>query len=99
MGSEQAIEITFDLHAYSIDAIQRAAYGLASLASAEVRLRDADIICTLRPRTTPPIADLADRLRDSAIDEALRERIREETADVRNLILSVAYSRIELTDD
>jgi His-Xaa-Ser system protein HxsD len=43
-------------------------------------------------------ATLVSELRCEVLDQVLRERIRAETADVRNLVLALAFSRTGLAE-
>src|SRR5262245_41702401 len=90
-------QLTFDSSAYSVDAIQRAAYRFSNRLSCDLSASDEAIECTLHlPDGTEDIdATLAD-FRNEVLDQVLRERIRAETADVRNLILAVAFSKTGL---
>ncbi len=90
---------SFDLAAYSVDAIQRAAYRLSDRASCEVVVGETAIEVELTPLTADSDASLLlAELRSEALDQVLRERIREETADVRNLVLALAFSRTGLIE-
>lgn len=95
MSSER---VSFDLGAYSLDAVQRAAYRLSARASSEIAVEEKTIEVVLRPLGDEDLATIAGELRSEALDQVLRERIREETADVRNLVLAVAFSRTGLTE-
>ena len=91
--------VSFDLGAYSTGAIQRAAYRLSDRASAEILIGDGTIEIELTPLAEDAsIEDLVGELRSEALDEVLREQIREETADVRNLVLALAFSRTGLAE-
>lgn len=90
---------SFDLTAYSVDAIQRAAYRLSDRASCEVVVGEATIEVEVTALAEDSDASsLLAELRSEALDQVLRERIREETADVRNLVLALAFSRTGLAE-
>lgn len=92
--------LTFEAALHSADAIQRAVYNLSDRLSAEIATVDGSFHCTLRlPDATDAEleATLAD-FRNEVLDETLRERVREQTHDVRNLILALAFSETGLVD-
>lgn len=83
-----------------MDAVQRALYRLSDRTSGEVRVIDGRIRCTLHPGSDDEndlVSLLAD-LNNEVLDETLRARIRDQTADVRNLILALAFSNTGLID-
>jgi His-Xaa-Ser system protein HxsD len=94
-------EVTFDADAYSVDAIQRALYKLSDRLSGDVRRSEGLYSCRLRAEATDD--DAVERLvaafQMEVLDETLRERIRVETSEVRNLILALAFSNTGLVDD
>jgi His-Xaa-Ser system protein HxsD len=97
--SMSSVRGSFDLGAYSVDAVQRAAYRFSDRASAEITVGDSTIEVEMIP-----IAEDADgaallaELRSEALDQVLREKIRDETADVRSLVLALAFSRTGLAE-
>jgi len=94
-------EIAFDSNAHSADAIQRAAYRFSDRLALDLRSSEGSFNCTLH------IADQADTDVDSLIadfrcevlDQVLRERIRAETEDVRNVVLAFAFSNTGLSQE
>ena len=91
------VEILLDATAYSADAIQRAAYRFVDRFSFELEREGENFHCTLCfPDDLDPetVADF----RTEVLDEVLRERIRAETEGVRNLILSLAFSKTTLIE-
>jgi His-Xaa-Ser system protein HxsD len=90
--------VVFDLGAQSLDAVQRAAYRLSDRASFEITVGEGSAEVLLTPTEGGDRARLEAELRNEVLDQVLRERIREETADVRNLILALAFSRTGLTE-
>jgi His-Xaa-Ser system protein HxsD len=87
-------ELTFERDSHSADAIQRAAYRLSDRLSIDLSSSEQIFTCTTHVETDD--ADLADSIvtdfRKEVLDQVLRERIREETEGVRNLILALAFS-------
>ena len=88
-------EVRFHLSAASVDAIQRAGYRMSDRLSIELEVEVDGFRCALHVKTDDvDEADEAVRdFRTHVLDEVLRARIREETTQVRNVILSVAFSR------
>lgn len=89
--------LSFDPRTTSIDALQRAAYRLSDRLSVDIRLGEA-IECTLFAAAGHEPDELAMALRNAVLDEVLRERIRDETAATRNVILALAFSQTGLGD-
>ena len=92
------VEVLFAAEAHSPDAIQRAAYRFADRCSVHFARDGANFLCELS------FADAVDSqvVREFEIavnDEVLRERIRDETRDVRNLILALAFANTGLVQD
>jgi His-Xaa-Ser system protein HxsD len=102
-GNKASIHtITFDPSCYSADAVQRAAYTFGSEFSCLVSNdHDGPLRCEIRfpPETdSSEIEHLIARFQNEVLDYSLRERIRDETREVRNLILAVAFSQTGLVD-
>jgi His-Xaa-Ser system protein HxsD len=95
MSSQRA---SFDLSSYSLDAVQRAAYRLSDRASCEILVEEGAVEVVLTPLGDGDVAEMVAELRNEALDQVLRERIREETRDVRNLVLALAFSRTGLIE-
>jgi His-Xaa-Ser system protein HxsD len=91
--------VSFDAQAYSIDAVQRAAYRLSDRISCEISGGEGTVEVEVTALENPSdVTVLIAELRNEALDQVLRERIREETADVRNLVLALAFSRTGLSE-
>lgn len=93
-------ELTFEASMHSADAIQRAVYSLSDRLACDVTSDGQVFRCVLHldEAVTPDVeATLAD-FRNAVVDETLRERIRGETEEVRNLILALAFSNTGLVD-
>jgi His-Xaa-Ser system protein HxsD len=89
--------ISFDRSGHSLDAVQRAAYRLSDRLSCDVSENAEAIEVMLHTAgDNDPDAVLTD-FRNEVLDQVLRERIRAETADVRNLVLAAAFSKTGLT--
>jgi His-Xaa-Ser system protein HxsD len=94
-------EVTFPREAYSADAIQRAAYRLSDRLSLELGADYAVYRCTVTLAVEDGAAAdaLLAEFRNEALDQVLRERIRLETEESRNLILALAFSGTGLVAD
>jgi His-Xaa-Ser system protein HxsD len=91
--------LSFDRSAASFDAVQRAVYRLSDRLSCDVAAKDAATEVVIHP--SDPDADieaLLGDLRNEVLDQALRERVRAETSDVRNLVLALAFSKTGLAE-
>jgi His-Xaa-Ser system protein HxsD len=90
--------LTLDATAHPADIVQRAAYRFSDVLTVEVG-RDADLLtCKVFARDPERLGTAVHDLRAEIVDQVLRARIREETRDVRNLILAVAFSRTGLAE-
>lgn len=94
------LRVSFDPSAHSLDAVQRAAYRFSDRLSCDLSEADRSIDVTLHvpEEESDPDTLLAD-FRNEVLDQVLRERIRTETAEVRSLVLAVAFSKTGLADD
>jgi His-Xaa-Ser system protein HxsD len=91
--------VSFDRAGHSIDSVQRAAYRLSDRLSCEVVSSDEAIEVRLAvPDENTDPDGLVGEFRNEVLDQVLRERIRTETADVRNLVLALAFSRTGLAE-
>ena len=85
----------------SIDAIQRAGYRFCDRLELDLRVLGDDFSCGLTPLealTDGELQALAASFKLEVLDQTLRERIRTQTEPVRNLVLSLAFSRIDLAN-
>lgn len=90
-------QVEFDIAAHSIDAVQRAAYRFSDRLAIDLHLVDETIACELtflQEANAVGQAELVAQFKIEVLDQTLRERIRYETADVRNLILALAFSNV-----
>lgn len=92
-------DLSFDSAAYSMDAVQRAIYRFSDRLSCDLsQVEDKITVAVhLADGVDDPDSILAD-FRNEALDQTLRERIRDETADVRNLVLALAFSKTGLVE-
>ena len=92
--------LCFDRAASSLDAVQRAAYRFSDRMSCDIAegSETIDVTLHLAEGAEDPGAVEAD-FRNEVLDQVLRERIRAETADVRSLVLALAFSKTGLIDE
>src|SRR3954447_2980574 len=90
--------LVLDAIAHPADIVQRAAYRFSDILTVEV-LRDADVLtCKVFARDPARLGSAVHDLRAEIVDQVLRARIREETQNVRNVVLAVAFSRTGLAE-
>jgi len=92
------VEVVFDASAFSVDAIQRAAYVYTESFTLDLVCEPECFRCVLRFADDTDDA-VVDAFRSEVLDQVLRERIRSETEAVRNLVLALAFSKTELSSD
>jgi His-Xaa-Ser system protein HxsD len=92
------LDVSFDGESHSADAIQRAAYRLSDRLSIELTTTEGVHRCRAWVATDDEgeAERVLHEFRNEVVDQVLRERIRAETADVRNVILSLAFSQTGL---
>jgi His-Xaa-Ser system protein HxsD len=94
------IMLAFAQATVDLDALQRSAYAVAAEATVDIRVSDADYVCTLFPRRGETDAEeLRHRFRAEVNDQILRARIAKETDPLRNLVFALAFSRTGLVED
>jgi His-Xaa-Ser system protein HxsD len=92
-------KLSFDRSTASVDAIQSAVYRLSDRLSCDITPADDAIEVIVHPASPDDDAErLLGELRNEVLDQSLRERVREETSDVRNLVLALAFSKTGLAD-
>lgn len=93
------VEIEFDESIYSVDTVQRASLKYSDLASISISRTDSGSLrakATLFDDAGISADELGKVLTNEVLDQALRERIAEQTSTERNLILSYTFSRSKL---
>lgn len=98
-AADVSFELAWDRRTVPVEAIDRALYALADQVTGVVtdegdRLR---LVAYCRVPGTN-VDELAHRLRQEVTDQALRVRIAERTAPIRNLVFALAYSRAGLVE-
>jgi His-Xaa-Ser system protein HxsD len=92
--------IAFERSNHSADAIQRAIYKFTDRLSCDLRTDGSEYRCHLHITQEAADADgIVSEFRNEVLDETLRERIRDETSEFRNLILALAFSNTGLVAD
>jgi His-Xaa-Ser system protein HxsD len=95
-ASDGCREVRFAAGLYNIDAIKRAAYRISDRARVEIEPSETGVVCRLYPLKAVTEADQLAIENDFSIevlDQDLRQTIASETEGVRNLILSIAFSK------
>lgn len=95
----ESVEVEFDESVYSLDTIQRASLKYSDLASIAIWHSASGSLCakvTLFDDAGISADELGKVLVNEVMDQALRERIAEQTSAERNLILSYTFSRSKL---
>src|SRR4051794_29063365 len=98
-ASTQVHELVFERSMHSADAIQRAIYVLSDRLSADL-VTEAELYrCTVHlPADADDVESTLADFRNEVLDQTLRERVRGETAEARNLILALAFSNTGLVE-
>ena len=93
--------LKFPEQAYSVEAIQKAAYRLMNTLLVDISVHGGFIECVLQPvlEITPSAFDLGvQEFKKEVLDQQLRFKLRAETEAVRNLILGIAFSNTGLQE-
>lgn len=91
--------LSFDRTAVSLDAVQRAVYRLSDRLSCDITAKPDATVVVVHPADPDADAEaLLGDLRNEVLDQVLRERVRAETSDVRNLVLALAFSKTGLAE-
>ena len=91
--------VEFSAAVYNVEAVKRAAYQFSDRVAVEVAPVDGTIHCRLIPRSTTAaerLEQIAHDFRIEVLDQDLRLKIADETEPLRNLILSLAFSKTGL---
>lgn len=99
-GAEYRFEILrVSQDVYSLDAIKRASYRFAEKGAFDIQLKNGIISVNFLSKKNlggDSLEFFTQKFLMDVLDEDLREKIRHETADVRNLILAHAFSKSAL---
>lgn len=89
-----AFTINIPIGFASADALQRALYRIADEGTWDVTNDDTNWAVTLVPKEDVDIAELEADFKKHVVDYGLREKIRNETEQVRSLLLAHAFSAV-----
>lgn len=93
------IKLHLDAKAYSLDAVQKAAYRYIDRLTIQIDIATGSIVCLIDPVSKGADIDrLIDDFKRELLDQELRLKIKAETEQVRNLILALAFSRSGLQE-
>jgi His-Xaa-Ser system protein HxsD len=90
------ILIRFDDRIISLLAVKKASYKYINSFAVDFSLKDNEILCalTFTSSTTEEFAlRLAEDFKKEALDQDLREQVKAETEQIRNLIFALAFSK------
>ena len=94
--------LVFDPAVYALMAIEKAAYRFSDRFICQIESTQAGLKVTLKPKrkdTSEEAYQVAlDDFQTEVLDQNLREKIKLETANTRNLILAHAFSRTGLVE-
>ncbi len=98
-GADQAVTVRFATGVFDLEAVKRAAYRFSDRLVIDIVPGADAIACTLRAlssRVAP--ASLEAEFRNEVLDQDLRLKIGKETEQLRNLVLSLAFSKTGLQE-
>ena len=89
--------VQFDLALFSETTVKKAAYRFTNEASISFNKDGNELSCSITPASEETeLSDLILRFQNEVLDQDLREKIAEETAGIRNVILAQAFSKTGL---
>lgn len=90
--------LEFDRKVYCVEATQAAAYRFIDRLTVVISTTEASIRCEVEAVSgrTVDLANVVADFKRELLDQQLRQRLRTENQEVRNLILSLAFSRTGL---
>lgn len=94
--------IAFDTKVFAAETVKKAAYRFIDRFTVDFDLSDSRLTCTLsfaEDASAEVAAKLAEEFKKEVLDQDLRERIKAETAPIRNLILAHVFSKTGLIAD
>lgn len=88
-------QLTLDRSVYALEAVQKAAYRFIDRLVIVIGQDDQHVVCDIEPAPTlqQPYEAVLAGFKQELLDQQLRLQIKQETEPVRNLILSLAFSR------
>ncbi len=94
--------LVFDTKIFAIDTVKKAAYRYVDKFTVDFDLSGSRLTCTLsfaEDVSGEVATKLIEEFKKEVLDQDLRERIKGETAPIRNLILAHAFSKTGLIAD
>jgi len=94
--------IGFDTKVFTTETVKKAAYRYVDRFTVDFELSGSRLTCTLsfaEDTSAEVTAKLVEEFKKEVLDQDLRERIKVETAPIRNLILAHAFSKTGLIAD
>lgn len=96
-SDEAIVELSVDV--FSIDAVKRAAYALMDRFDIQIEAEGQSVTCKIAPLRDGVDTSTAERdFRREVVDQDLRIAIEQRTAQYRDAILGLAFSRTGLQD-
>lgn len=96
-SSPPVLELSWDKHTVPLEALERAMYALAQQLSGTISDAGDRWATEIYPRSPAgDLASLAHRIRQEVTDQALRLKVAEQGAAIRNLVFALAFSRTGL---
>lgn len=90
-------EVRFSAAVYDLDTIKRAAYRFTDQVAFDFTLSGDEIVCSVTQLSSDlGKINIIDAFRNEVLDQDLRRSIAQETAGIRNVILSHVFSRTGL---
>ena len=102
MSDTAKTTIVFDTQVFAVDTVKKAAYRYIDKLAVDFNLSNSALTCTLSFAEgigDEVAARLVDEFKKEVLDQDLRERIKAETASVRNVILAHVFSKTGLIAD
>jgi len=85
------IEVRLDAGVFSADIVTRAAHRYTDAYFIEIKRSSGDFIVQLTPKhVEPDVGQVAEQLRNDALDEKLRALVRSETQDIHAVLIEAA---------
>ncbi|MEQ1813352.1 MAG: His-Xaa-Ser system protein HxsD [Candidatus Nitrotoga sp.] len=96
---QEPLLLNFDEQVYSVETIQKACYRSTNAFVTDITVNAGKIACIINPvigATDAGFAHAIQEFKKDVLDQQLRQKIKSETEDVRNLILGLAFSNTSL---
>lgn len=94
--------LVFDPAVYALMAVEKAAYRFSDRFTCQIEITQAGLQVTLKPKRSAMSEEAhqvaLDDFQTEVLDQNLREKIKLDTAPIRNLILAHAFSRTGLVN-